>query len=75
MASGFVVQDGDNYNIVLTAAHFCVKSMEEVEMSFHDEFYVSTIDERSSIGSILAVDRSIDVCLLKINNGVKCPCC
>tara|TARA_B100000287_G_scaffold402779_1_gene424005 strand:- start:1932 stop:2642 length:711 start_codon:yes stop_codon:yes gene_type:complete len=68
MASGFVVQGGDNYNIVLTAAHFCVKSMEEEEMSFHDEFYVSTIDERSSIGNIIAVDRSIDVCLLKINN-------
>lgn len=68
MASGFVVQGGKNYNVVLTAAHFCVKSMEEEEMSFHDEFYVATIDERSSIGKIIAVDRSIDVCLLKIKN-------
>ena len=72
MASGFLVKDGPTHNVVLTAAHFCVKSMEEVEMSFHDEFYVATIDERTSIGSILAVDRSIDVCLLRINNiGVK----
>ena len=68
MASGFVVKGGENYNVVLTAAHFCVRSMEEEEMSFYDAFHVSTIDERQSLGTIIAVDRSIDVCLLKIDN-------
>ena len=68
MASGFVVQTGDNHNVVLTAAHFCVRSMEEKEMSFHDSFHVATIDERQSVGTIIAVDRSIDVCLLRIDN-------
>jgi len=68
MASGFVIKAGKNYNVILTAAHFCVRSMEEEEMSFYDEFHVATIDEKTAIGSILAVDRSIDVCLLKINN-------
>lgn len=64
MASGFIVANEGHRSVVLTAAHFCLKNMAEKELSFHDDFIISTLDERRVNGRILAVDPYIDVCLL-----------
>ena len=65
MASGFIVANEGRRSVVLTAAHFCLRNMEAEEISFHDDFFISTLDERTVNGRIIAIDPFIDVCLLE----------
>ena len=65
MASGFIVANEGYRSVVLTAAHFCLKNMNVEEVSFHDDFFITTIDERRVNGRIIAIDPTIDVCLLE----------
>jgi len=64
MASGFIIANEGHRSVVLTAAHFCLKNMNDKEISFHDDFFISTLDDRHVNGKIIAIDPTIDVCLL-----------